>query len=781
MQKLLTLISNTQNALKKVGKSIDLPVIAVVGSQSAGKSSVLEAMIGLDLLPKRAGLCTRVPLELVLLHKPDVETAVGEFKHLSAGENAKFQTKSETENLAKIREEILRRTDSLTGPSEIKDAPIYLKVTSKKVPDLLLVDLPGVTKVSVATQSSDIVKRIVALVTRYTSQSNTIILAVTAANVGLANSDSLSLAREVDPTGARTVGVLTKLDLMDVGTDALPILRNETYPLALGYVAVVNRSQADLKQGLSLEAAHEREQHFFRNSAYKDFADASGAEFLAGKVSMLLQTKVRENIPDMKNGLHEQLKAVEEELASLGGADFASLDDLLLRKKISELIKEYCDRITNSIEGQYGFENSNMLRSRKPDKEVNKEAKKEIKSEPMPRSHRPSVSMRKDGMVKIKRDLIYHSRYLVHNNGTLTWYKSETNLAKPRSFSLAEYDVPSNSVDRSALMFTLASADTKIYVKVPSEKDLDGWIESIARGREFLKAAGKECFATAPKGTPKKPEAPEPESPKKKESRFSVSSIDLKKIGEHLEEISVEKAAGSKIRVMYLTKFVPEIEKTTVLEKIGYEKKVAETCGGANFFDGVLLNPFILKNLVYICVSSIRPICFQCLKDANNIMDELSETAVPQQLERYSGLKMLVVSEAKQFLETKFFAAHTEIEYLLVLHERFFNGCLKKLSSLPKNGSGQETATPFDYLKVYLDDFKIKVVDSVWKITMVCFILAYSNSLKEHLVENFLFMPLDKLRLNLDQDPELVNRMRKLQTVKTDLQEVIADLTYINV
>jgi len=87
-----------------------------------------------------------------------------------------------------------------------------------------MVDLPGMTKVPVAGQPPDIDGQIRQLTYKFIAPPNTLILALTAANTDLANSDALNVAREVDPDGERTIGVVTKIDLMDEGTDALDLL-----------------------------------------------------------------------------------------------------------------------------------------------------------------------------------------------------------------------------------------------------------------------------------------------------------------------------------------------------------------------------------------------------------------------------------------------------------------------------------------------------------------------------------------------------------------------------
>ena len=121
--------------------------------------------------------------------------------------------------------------------------------------DLTLVDLPGLTKVPVADQPSDISVQIKNLVYSFVRQHNAIILALSPANADLANSDSLKLAREVDPNGERTIGVLTKIDLMDEGTNALDLLNGTVYPLKLGYYGVKCRSQKNINDKMSIAQA----------------------------------------------------------------------------------------------------------------------------------------------------------------------------------------------------------------------------------------------------------------------------------------------------------------------------------------------------------------------------------------------------------------------------------------------------------------------------------------------------------------------------------------------
>lgn len=106
--------------------------------------------------------------------------------------------------------------------------------------NLTLIDLPGMTKVPVGDQPADIENQIRDMLLTYITKESCLILAVTAANADLATSDALKLAKEVDPAGLRTIGVVTKLDLMDEGTDARDVLENRLLPLRRGLFIIRN-------------------------------------------------------------------------------------------------------------------------------------------------------------------------------------------------------------------------------------------------------------------------------------------------------------------------------------------------------------------------------------------------------------------------------------------------------------------------------------------------------------------------------------------------------------
>ncbi|PVU94158.1 hypothetical protein BB561_002776 [Smittium simulii] len=311
-EELITKINKLQNAFSTVGQNnpVDLPQITVIGSQSSGKSSVLENIVGRDFLPRGSGIVTRRPLVLQLINTPkssDPEQNVeyGEFLHLPG---KKFTDFSE------IRNEIVRETDLKTGKNAgISPLPINLTIFSPKVLTLTLVDLPGLTKVPIGDQPRDIERLIRDMIMKYITRPNAIVLAVTAANTDLANSDGLKMAREVDPEGTRTIGVLTKVDLMDKGTDVIDILAGKIIPLRLGYVPVVNRGQKDIENNKPISNALDYEKQFFENHpSYSSKSQFCGTPFLSRKLNMAT------TLPEIKAKVASNLLKYETELEQLG-------------------------------------------------------------------------------------------------------------------------------------------------------------------------------------------------------------------------------------------------------------------------------------------------------------------------------------------------------------------------------------------------------------------------------------------------------------------------------
>nr|XP_043607426.1 dynamin-related protein 5A-like isoform X3 [Erigeron canadensis] len=320
MENLISLVNKLQRACTALGDHGEatslptlwdsLPSIAVVGGQSSGKSSVLESVVGKDFLPRGSGIVTRRPLVLQL-HKIDQGKEYAEFLHLPS---KKFY------DFVAVRKEISDETDRETGQTkQISSVPIHLSIYSPNVVNLTLVDLPGLTKVAVDGQSESIVQDIENMVRAYIQKPNCIILAISPANQDLATSDAIRISREVDPTGERTFGVLTKIDLMDKGTDAVDILEGKSYRLKFPWVGVVNRSQQDINKRVDMTSARGKEREYFSNSReYKHMASRMGSEYLAKMLSKHLEGVIKSRIPGIQSLISKTVADLEAELSHLG-------------------------------------------------------------------------------------------------------------------------------------------------------------------------------------------------------------------------------------------------------------------------------------------------------------------------------------------------------------------------------------------------------------------------------------------------------------------------------
>ncbi|XP_039513782.1 dynamin-1-like protein isoform X1 [Pimephales promelas] len=361
MEALIPVINKLQDVFNTVGADIiQLPQIAVVGTQSSGKSSVLESLVGRDLLPRGTGIVTRRPLILQLVNvDPEDRRKSSEENEPNAWKNERLYKGVDGEEWGKflhtknkvytdfdeIRQEIESETERISGNNKgISDEPIHLKIFSPHVVNLTLVDLPGITKVPVGDQPKDIELQIRELILKYISNPNCIILAVTAANTDMATSEALKVAREVDTDGRRTLAVVTKLDLMDAGTDAMDVLMGRVIPVKLGLIGVVNRSQLDINNKKCV-ADSIRDEYAFLQKKYPSLANRNGTKYLARTLNRLLMHHIRDCLPELKT----RINVLAAQYQSLLGSYGEPVDDKssTLLQLITKFATEYC----NTIEG----------------------------------------------------------------------------------------------------------------------------------------------------------------------------------------------------------------------------------------------------------------------------------------------------------------------------------------------------------------------------------------------------------------------------------------------
>ncbi|ANB11327.1 dynamin-related GTPase MGM1 [Sugiyamaella lignohabitans] len=295
-----------RSILQRVDQSdtLQLPSIVVIGSQSSGKSSVLEAIVGHEFLPKGSNMVTRRPIELTLINTPDSAAEYGEFPALGIGKVTDF---------SQIQKTLTDLNLSVPDSEAVSDEPIQLHIYSPHIPDLTLIDLPGYIQVAASDQPGSLKQRINELCEKYIQQPN-VILAISAADVDLANSSALKASRRVDPRGERTIGVITKMDLVDPDR-GYDVLTNKSYPLKMGYVGVITRAPTPVG-GLFRRSSNnittlvsQNEQNFFsQHPEYKDAAITVGTSQLRRKLMTVLEKTMANSLEPTCESIHQELE-----------------------------------------------------------------------------------------------------------------------------------------------------------------------------------------------------------------------------------------------------------------------------------------------------------------------------------------------------------------------------------------------------------------------------------------------------------------------------------------
>uniref|UniRef100_A0AAQ5YT63 Interferon-induced GTP-binding protein Mx n=1 Tax=Amphiprion ocellaris TaxID=80972 RepID=A0AAQ5YT63_AMPOC len=305
------------DSLRSLGveKDLALPAIAVIGDQSSGKSSVLEALSGVAL-PRGSGIVTRCPLELKMKRKREGDEWSGKINYKDHEELI--------EDPADVEKMIRAAQDEMAGVGVgISDDLISLEIASPDVPDLTLIDLPGIARVAVKGQPENIGDQIKRLIEKFITRQETISLVVVPCNVDIATTEALKMAQQVDPDGERTLGILTKPDLVDKGTEdtVVEIVHNEVIHLKKGYMIVRCRGQKEISEKVSLMEATEKEQAFFENHAYFNILYSEGhatVPKLAEKLTLELVHHIERSLPRLEEQIEEKLAQTQAELDKYG-------------------------------------------------------------------------------------------------------------------------------------------------------------------------------------------------------------------------------------------------------------------------------------------------------------------------------------------------------------------------------------------------------------------------------------------------------------------------------
>lgn len=334
--KRLSLISNLRS--RGVGDHIDLPQLIVSGDQSTGKSSVLEGITGVPF-PRQDGLCTRYATEITMEHtdEADAETEItASIIHSdNRDEASKQELRTFMRRLYGFQElpaviETAGELMGLKGYGTVQSGPAFgrdvlrIKVRGTTALNLTIVDLPGIIQVPNDEQDDNDVDTVHALVDSYISNPRTIILAVVQAGNDISNQSIIKKSKKFDKDGERTIGVITKPDLINDGTQSriAALSRNEdSTKLKLGFFMVKNPSPKEMQDGISMLEREQKEITYFSSPLWKDPGidrTRIGVASLRRFLQDLLSRHTEREMPKVREEVRSLLKSTEKSISGLG-------------------------------------------------------------------------------------------------------------------------------------------------------------------------------------------------------------------------------------------------------------------------------------------------------------------------------------------------------------------------------------------------------------------------------------------------------------------------------
>ncbi|KAM5545240.1 hypothetical protein V8D89_001351 [Ganoderma adspersum] len=367
------------DALHRTGvqEDTDLPVIAVIGQQSAGKSSLIEAISGIRL-PRATGTCTRCPTECRLTRSQEAWQCTVSLHILkdseghALGQSRVVRFGDVIYDKEKVEDRIRRAQYAVLNPNTDyrvfleDDQPdltrkevtfssnyISLEIRGEDVEDLSFCDLPGMIASVSSGQNENDIELVKELIIQYIKKDSCIILLTVACETDFQNQAAHRLARDYDPQGTRTIGVFTKPDRMEVGTEDSWIrrLKNQDDPLAHGWFSVKQPDSRAIADGITYEAARDEERQYFSNTTPWSTLDSEhrsrlGTSRLAERLSDVLTDCISLRLPSIQETIERLLAEVDKKLAELPKPP--STDPL---SEVLSLISDFSQCLGKYLEG----------------------------------------------------------------------------------------------------------------------------------------------------------------------------------------------------------------------------------------------------------------------------------------------------------------------------------------------------------------------------------------------------------------------------------------------
>ncbi|KAJ4035030.1 hypothetical protein NW756_006983 [Fusarium oxysporum] len=345
--------------LQGVSHYVDLPEIIVCGDQSAGKSSVLEAVSGMQF-PIKDGLCTRFATELVLRRSRNMSVKVS----ITPGESRFGEDKERLKNwiptasidkggLGAVTKEAEAMMAIPTGAGEFYEDTLRVELSGPEQPHLTMVDLPGLFRGANKNQSDADISLVHDMVERYMARPRSIILTVVSAKYDYVLQEVTLMAKNADPKGLRTMGLITKPDTLDAGSPSehyfVRLAQNIEAKLYLGWHVLKNRSYEE--RDFTLAQRNDQEREFLSQGVWSSIESSHcGVESLTVRLSNVLRDQILVQLPSLIQDVEDGILNCVEKLDRLGPVRGTSQQQRSYLLRVSE---NYTLLMRQAVDGTY--------------------------------------------------------------------------------------------------------------------------------------------------------------------------------------------------------------------------------------------------------------------------------------------------------------------------------------------------------------------------------------------------------------------------------------------